>query len=72
MALSFNLFFLPNHIASGGVSGLSVLAQAWLGIEPAFTQWALNIPCLCSASGRLDVTTAFVPFGKRGFTIVRF
>ncbi|MGG3309131.1 YitT family protein [Paenibacillus sp. FSL W8-0187] len=44
MALSFNLFFLPNHIASGGVSGLSVLAQAWLGIEPAFTQWALNIP----------------------------
>ncbi|MGG4344501.1 YitT family protein [Paenibacillus lautus] len=44
MALSFNLFFLPNHIASGGVSGLSVLVQAWLGIEPAFTQWALNIP----------------------------
>ncbi|KZS45790.1 hypothetical protein AWU65_07635 [Paenibacillus glucanolyticus] len=44
MALSFNLFFLPNHIASGGVSGLSVLAQSWLGIEPAFTQWALNIP----------------------------
>lgn len=46
MALAFNLFFLPNHIASGGVSGLSVLVQAWLGIEPAFTQWALNIPLL--------------------------
>ncbi|GAB6927527.1 YitT family protein [Paenibacillus sp. JCM 10914] len=44
MALSFNLFFLPNGIASGGVSGLSVLAEAWLGIEPAYTQWALNIP----------------------------
>lgn len=26
------------------MSGLSVLAQSWLGIEPAFTQWALNIP----------------------------
>lgn len=46
MALSFNLFFLPNHIASGGVSGLSVLIQAWLGFEPAFTQWAINIPLL--------------------------
>lgn len=43
-ALGFNLFFLPNHIASGGVSGLSVLAEAWFGAEPAFTQWALNIP----------------------------
>lgn len=46
MALSFNLFFLPNHIASGGVSGLSVLVQAWLGFEPAFTQWTINIPLL--------------------------
>lgn len=43
-ALAFNLFMLPNRIASGGVSGLSVLAQAWFGAEPAFTQWALNIP----------------------------
>ncbi|EHB54668.1 YitT family protein [Paenibacillus lactis] len=51
MALAFNLFFLPNHIASGGVSGLSVLVQAWLGIEPAFTQWALNIPLLFLAFG---------------------
>lgn len=44
MAISFNLFFLPHHIASGGVSGLSVLAEAWLGIRPAYTQWMLNIP----------------------------
>jgi len=51
MALAFNLFFLPNHIASGGVSGLSVLVQAWIGIEPAFTQWALNIPLLFLAFG---------------------
>ncbi|AIQ65865.1 membrane protein [Paenibacillus stellifer] len=43
-SLAFNLFMLPNRIASGGVSGLSVLAQAWFGAEPAFTQWALNIP----------------------------
>jgi len=44
IALGFNLFFLPNGIASGGVSGISVLGEAWLGLEPAFTQWALNIP----------------------------
>ncbi|KAA8997960.1 YitT family protein [Paenibacillus spiritus] len=43
-ALAFNWFMLPNEIASGGVSGLSVLAKAWFGAEPAFTQWALNIP----------------------------
>ncbi|MDT3427980.1 uncharacterized membrane-anchored protein YitT (DUF2179 family) [Paenibacillus forsythiae] len=43
-ALAFNLFMLPNRIASGGISGLSVLAEAWLGAEPAFTQWALNLP----------------------------
>ncbi|ASA24478.1 YitT family protein [Paenibacillus donghaensis] len=43
-AMAFNSFFLPNQIASGGVSGLSVLAEAWFGAEPAFTQWALNVP----------------------------
>ncbi|MFB5674690.1 YitT family protein [Paenibacillus terreus] len=43
-ALAFNMFLLPSRIASGGVSGLSILAQAWFGLEPAFTQWALNIP----------------------------
>ena len=44
IAVGFNLFFLPNGIASGGVSGLSVLGEAWLGLEPALTQWAFNIP----------------------------
>lgn len=43
-ALAFNLFLLPNHIASGGVSGISVIVRSMLGIEPAYTQWALNIP----------------------------
>lgn len=44
MALSFNLFFLPNQIASGGVSGISVLLEALFGFEPAYTQWLFNIP----------------------------
>lgn len=44
MAISFNLFLLPNAIASGGVSGISILIQRIWGIEPAITQWVINIP----------------------------
>lgn len=44
VALSFNLFLVPNGIASGGVSGISILVQELTGIMPALTQWALNIP----------------------------
>lgn len=43
-ALSFNLFLLPNNIASGGVVGLSIIIKALFGFEPAVTQWVLNIP----------------------------
>ncbi|MEK4438358.1 YitT family protein [Paenibacillus sp. FSL K6-2862] len=46
IAVAFNLFLLPNQIASGGVSGLSILGKEWLGLEPAYTQWAINIPLL--------------------------
>ncbi|MBU8908692.1 YitT family protein [Desertibacillus haloalkaliphilus] len=44
VALSFNLFLLPNRIASGGVSGLSTIVYDVFAIEPAYTQWAFNIP----------------------------
>ncbi|PZD97855.1 hypothetical protein DNH61_00930 [Paenibacillus sambharensis] len=44
VALSFNLFLLPNGIASGGVSGISILVERTLNVPPAYTQWALNIP----------------------------
>ena len=44
LALSFNLFLAPNGIASGGVSGISILLQRTFQIPPAITQWALNIP----------------------------
>ena len=44
VAASFNLFLLPNRIASGGTSGISVIVRELLGIEPAVTQWALNVP----------------------------
>ena len=44
IALSFNLFLSPNQVASGGVTGISIIINALTGIEPALTQWALNIP----------------------------
>lgn len=44
VAISFNLFLLPNQIASGGVAGISVILHARLNIPPAYSQWALNIP----------------------------
>ncbi|WP_230190972.1 YitT family protein [Paenibacillus sp. CECT 9249] len=44
VAISFNLFLLANQIASGGVSGISILVEQLTGIQPAFTQWGFNIP----------------------------
>lgn len=44
VAISFNVLLLPNEIASGGVSGISTILYGLFGWEPAYVQWALNIP----------------------------
>lgn len=44
IGLAFNVFLLPNQIASGGVSGISTILHSVLGWEPAFVQWSFNIP----------------------------
>jgi uncharacterized membrane-anchored protein YitT (DUF2179 family) len=44
LAVSFNSLLLPNHIASGGVVGVSILIQYIFGFEPSYTQWLINIP----------------------------
>jgi uncharacterized membrane-anchored protein YitT (DUF2179 family) len=44
IAVAFNVFLLPNKIASGGVSGISTILYSTLGLEPAYVQWAFNIP----------------------------
>ncbi|MFD3446537.1 YitT family protein [Microbacteriaceae bacterium 4G12] len=44
IALAFNLFLLPNKVASGGVSGISTILKTLFGWEPAYVQWAFNIP----------------------------
>lgn len=45
-AIAFQVFLLPNNIVSGGVSGLSIAANAMFGWSPALFQYAVNIPLL--------------------------
>ncbi|MCC3374056.1 YitT family protein [Cohnella sp. REN36] len=62
VAFSFNMFLLPNKIASGGVSGISVIVNALFAIPPAYTQWVLNIPLFIAGifvfGSRFGVKTA--------------
>jgi uncharacterized membrane-anchored protein YitT (DUF2179 family) len=44
IAIAFNVFLLPNKIASGGVSGISTILHWTIGVGPSYVQWALNIP----------------------------
>ncbi|WP_408607129.1 YitT family protein [Halobacillus mangrovi] len=44
VALAFNVFLLPNNIASGGVAGISTITKGVFGWEPGIVQWVLNIP----------------------------
>jgi uncharacterized membrane-anchored protein YitT (DUF2179 family) len=50
IAMSFNMFLSPNEVASGGVSGISIIVRSLWKIEPAITQWALNIPLFVAGS----------------------
>ncbi|SDK92256.1 YitT family protein [Alkalibacterium thalassium] len=45
-AIAFQVFLLPNNIVSGGVSGLSIAANAMFGWSPSLFQYSLNIPLL--------------------------
>src|SRR3954453_10614639 len=70
IALAFNLFLLPNQIASGGVSGISTILLSVLGWEPAYVQWAFNIPLFIAGvvllgkqfGAKTLVGTVFLPF----------
>ncbi len=45
-AFSFTLFLRPNGIAPSGVVGVSLVLFRTAGIEPAYTQWGLNLIAL--------------------------
>ena len=44
IAIAFNVFLLPNQVASGGVSGISTILKGVFGWEPGLVQYAFNIP----------------------------
>lgn len=48
IAIAFNVFLLPNQIASGGVSGISTILKGVFGWEPGLVQYAFNIPLFIS------------------------
>lgn len=70
VGISFNVFLLPNEIASGGVSGISTIFNGLFGWEPAYVQWSLNIPLFIAGIIFLGyqygiktlVGTIFLPF----------
>lgn len=46
MALSVDLFLVPNDIVAGGLTGLGVIAHHWLGWGVGLTTLLLNVPVL--------------------------
>jgi uncharacterized membrane-anchored protein YitT (DUF2179 family) len=44
IAVGFNVFLLPNEVASGGVSGISTILKGVFNWNPGIVQYAFNIP----------------------------
>ena len=44
VAIGFNVFLLPNQVASGGVSGISTILNGLFGWNAGIVQYAFNIP----------------------------
>ena len=44
IAIGFNLFLFPNQVASGGVSGISIILNGLFGWNAGLVQYAFNIP----------------------------
>lgn len=56
-------FNIPNHLAEGGVTGITLILKALLGWNPAYTTFLLNIP-LILIGGKI--------LGKRSFAYTIF
>ncbi len=46
MAFGFRVFFFPNNIAPGGISGLSLIVLKYLSISPGLLLQIMNLPLL--------------------------
>ena len=59
LSFAFQVFLLPNQIISGGVSSLSIILNELFGWEPAYVQYAFNIPLLVLSFILLGKEVAF-------------
>ncbi|WP_438311825.1 YitT family protein [Sporosarcina sp. FA9] len=70
VGLAFNMFLLPSKLAAGGISGISTILHELFEFNPAYVQWAINIPLLIFVvlivgtdfSLKTLVGTTFLPF----------
>lgn len=70
VGLAYNMFLLPSKLAAGGISGVSTILHEVYGVEPAYTQFLINIPLFIIGwitmgkdfSGKTLVGTFCVPF----------
>ncbi|MEC1373557.1 YitT family protein [Heyndrickxia oleronia] len=70
VGLAYNMFLLPSKLAAGGISGVSTILHEVYGVEPAYTQFLINIPLFIVGwitmgkdfSGKTLVGTFCVPF----------
>lgn len=44
IAFSYNMFLLPAKLAAGGISGVSTVLYEMYKVEPAYTQFFINVP----------------------------
>ncbi|HLR02148.1 MAG TPA: YitT family protein [Virgibacillus sp.] len=44
VALAYNMFLLPAKLAAGGISGVSTVLYEAYKLEPAYTQFLINVP----------------------------
>jgi uncharacterized membrane-anchored protein YitT (DUF2179 family) len=53
-AIAFNMFYIPNHFLSGGLSGISILVEYLFDIPTAITVFVLNLPLFLIGARKID------------------
>ncbi|MGL4109526.1 YitT family protein [Clostridium sp. LP20] len=70
VVISFELFFFPNNIASGGVSGLALVIHDMLGIESGIIMFICNailfIIAFIFIGGSFGIKSIYASFGLSG------
>lgn len=72
IGIAFNVFLLPNKVASGGVSGISTILHWTFGWEPSFVQWFFNIPLFISGVIFLGSSFGYFHYAVKTFTGTAF